>query len=177
MLDRLCASGRVVWRMLTTDSKSQFKLALFKAESICFETEPDTSDSDLPDDEKVIYSLLMRKGATFTHVLTSLSGKPAGELLDILRELVLKGLVVNDSFQPLRFFMNREAFDALDPMQKARKIAMMVSRMEGREPAYPSKPLSMQEFIQRCACVTACSPRRLSALRKAPGIGPRYMRL
>ncbi len=152
MLDRLCASGRVVWRMLTTDSKSQFKLALFKAESICFETEPDTSDSDLPDDEKVIYSLLMRKGATFTHVLTSLSGKPAGELLDILRELVLKGLVVNDSFQPLRFFMNREAFDALDPMQKARKIAMMVSRMEmGRwEPAYPSKPLSMQEFIQRC---------------------------
>jgi ATP-dependent Lhr-like helicase len=170
MLDRLCASGRVVWRILDADPKNQFKLAWFKAESISFEVELKAAGTGLPEEQAAIYTLLLRKGATFTHVLTSLSGKPAGELLDVLRELALKGLVVNDSFQPLRFFMNREAFDALDPMQKARKIAMMVSRMEmGRwEPAYPPRPLTMQEFIQRCGQRYGMITKEIVGLEEGP---------
>lgn len=170
MLDRLCASGRVVWRILGKDPKNQFRLAWFRAESICFEGELKSSDTGLPDDQAAIYTLLLRKGATFTHVLTSLSGKPAGELLDILRDLVIQGLVVNDSFQPLRFFMNREAFDALDPMQKVRKIAMMVSRVEmGRwEPAYPPRRLSMQEFIQRCGLRYGMITKEITGLEESP---------
>lgn len=170
MLDRLCAAGRVVWRILDGEQKSPFKLAWFKAESISFEAELKAADADLPEDQKVIYTLLLRKGATFTHVLTSLSGKPAGDLLDVLRELVVKGLVVNDSFQPLRFFMNREAFDALDPMQKARKIAMMVSRMEmGRwEPAYPPRLLRIQEFIQRCGMRYGMLTKEIVGLEESP---------
>ena len=170
VLNRLCASGRVVWRILDADPKNQFKLGWFKAESISFEVELKAADTGLPEEQAAIYTLLLRKGATFTHVLTSLSGRPAGELLDVLRELVLKGLVVNDSFQPLRFFMNREAFDALDPMQKARKIAMMVSRMEmGRwEPAYPPRPLTMQEFIQRCGQRYGMITKEIVGLEEGP---------
>jgi ATP-dependent Lhr-like helicase len=98
----------------------------------------------------------------------------AGELLDILKELVLKGLVVNDSFVPLRFFLNEDAFEALSPIQRARKIAMMVSGMEmGRwEPAYPPKPLSIQEFIRRCGLRYGVLSKEITAMEDSPFTWP-----
>lgn len=173
LLDRLCSSGRIAWRIRADEGKS-FRLAWFRIESLAIELEENPAANELSEGEKSIYTLLQRKGATFTHVLTSLSGIPAGELLDILKSLVMKGLVVNDSFAPLRFFLNQEAFDAMDPMQKARKIAMMVSRMEmGRwELACPPKPLSMQEFIERCGLRYGMLTKEIVGLEDSPYTWP-----
>ncbi len=174
LLDRLCSSGRIAWRIRADEGKNTFRLAWFRVESLAIELEENLAANDLPDGEKTIYTLLQRKGAAFTHVLTSLSGIPAGELLDILKSLVMKGLVVNDSFAPLRFFLNQEAFEAMDPMQKARKIAMMVSRMEmGRwELACPPKPLSIQEFIERCGLRYGMLTKEIIGLEDGPYTWP-----
>jgi ATP-dependent Lhr-like helicase len=174
LLDKICSSGRIVWRVKPDEGKNQFRIAWFRAESIAFESEENSETFNLSEKEKDIYTLLQKRGSAFTHVLTSLSGIPAGELLDILKELVLKGLVVNDSFAPLRFFLNEEAYKALNPMQKARKIAAMVSGMEmGRwEPAYPPKPLSMQEFIRRCGLRYGMLSKEITAMEDSPYTWP-----
>lgn len=173
-LDRLCSSGRIAWRIRADEGKNAFRLAWFRTENLAIDLDGSTEDIDLPPQEKTIFTLLQRKGAAFTHVLASLSGIPSGELLDILKSLVLKGLVVNDAFAPLRFFLNQEAFNALDPMQKARKIAMMVSRMEmGRwELACPPKPLSMQEFIDRCGLRYGILTKEIIGLEESPYTWP-----
>jgi ATP-dependent Lhr-like helicase len=174
LLDKLCSSGRIVWRIKAGEGKNQFRLAWFRAESIAFEYEENAETLNLSEKEKNIYTLLQKRGSAFTHVLTSLSGMAAGELLDILKELVLKGLVVNDSFVPLRFFLNEDAFEALSPIQRARKIAMMVSGMEmGRwEPAYPPKPLSIQEFIRRCGLRYGVLSKEITAMEDSPFTWP-----
>ena len=174
LLDKLCSSGRIVWRVKPGEAKNQFRLAWFRAESIDFESEDNSKSLNLSEKENSIYTLLRKKGSAFTHVLTSLSGMPAGELLDILKELVLKGLIVNDSFAPLRFFLNEEAYEALNPMQKARKIAAMVSGMEmGRwEPAYPPKPLSLHDFIRRCGIRYGMISKEIIGLEESPYTWP-----
>jgi len=174
LLDKLCSSGRIVWRIKAGEGKNQFRLAWFRAESMAFESDENTETFNLSENEENIYTLLQKRGSAFTHVLTSLSGMAAGELLDVLKELVLKGLVVNDSFAPLRFFLNQEAYEALSPMQKARKIAMMVSGMEmGRwEPAYPPKPLSMQEFIRRCGLRYGMLSKEITGMEDSPYTWP-----
>ena len=174
LLDKLCSSGRIVWRIKPGEGKNQFRLAWFRAESIDFGYDESTETIYLSEKEKNIYTLLRKRGSAFTHVLTSLSGIPAGELLDILKGLVLKGLVVNDSFTPLRFFLNEEAYKALNPMQKAKRIAMIVSGMEmGRwEPAYPPKPLSMHEFIRRCGIRYGMLSKEITGLEDSPYTWP-----
>ena len=174
LLDKLCSSGRIVWRIKAGEGKNQFRLAWLRAESIALESEENSESFNLSENEKNIYTLLQKRGSAFTHVLTSLSGMAAGELLDILKELVLKGLVVNDSFTPLRFFLSQEAYEAMSPIQKARKIAMMVSGMEmGRwEPAYPPKPLSMQEFIRRCGMRYGMLSKEITAMEDSPYTWP-----
>jgi len=89
LLDKLCSSGRIVWRIKAGEGKNQFRLAWFRAESIAFEYEENAETLNLSEKEKNIYTLLQKRGSAFTHVLTSLSGMAAGELLDILKELVL----------------------------------------------------------------------------------------
>ena len=170
LLDKLCTSGRVSWRILSGTTKKEFQLAWFRAENLCFEFNDNQNSLVLPDNEKAIFNLLQHKGASHTHMLTSLSGLPPGELLDILGELVMKGLIVNDSFQALRFFLNQDAFIAMDPMQRARKLALMISRMEmGRwELAYPRKSPSMQEFIQRCILRYGMITKEIHRLEDGP---------
>ncbi|NLX77055.1 MAG: DEAD/DEAH box helicase [Clostridiaceae bacterium] len=174
LLDKLCSSGRIVWRIKPGEGRNQFKLAWFRTESIDFGFEAGEKTPDLSEREREIYTLLQKRGSAFTHVLTSLSGMVAGELLDVLKELVLKGLVVNDSFAPLRFFLNKEAYDALSPVQKARKIAAMVSEMKmGRwEPAYPPKQLSIQEFIRLCGLRCGIFSKEITELEDSPFTWP-----
>ena len=235
LLDKLCASGMVTWRISPLDSITDIKLAWFKVESISLEenepafmqaltngeneaasnqvltneecgniTSPALADKkitnvsfrksddednkdtlsqistdmknknvftpELTDNEKTIYMILKRKGACFTHVLTSLSNFSASVVLDILRDLVLKGLVVNDSFQPVRYFLNKKVFEAGNSMQKARHAARMVSGADlGRwELSYPPKKLSVRDFIHLCGLRYGLITKEINSLEQSP---------
>jgi len=152
MLDKLCSSGLITWRIISDESKSDIKLAWYRFESISEDNGAGFQTPGLTGNEEAIYNILHRKGASFTHALTSASGIPASELMDILKKLVMMGLVVNDSFQPIRYFLNQKAYEIIDPMQKARRIALMVSKPDmGRwELAKAPNMLSVKELIDRC---------------------------
>jgi ATP-dependent Lhr-like helicase len=82
-------------------------------------------------------------------VLAGLTGMKSSELLDALELLLRRGLVVNDSFMPVRFFMNRSA--PKSPAQRARRVALAASRMEmGRwEIAWPVPERDLQQLLDR----------------------------
>lgn len=154
LLDKLCTLGEIVWRILPDEFTKEIKLAWFKLDSLAYSLDGSTPEHpDLPDNEATLYHILRQKGASFTHVLSAASGIPTSSLLDILHHLVSKGLVVNDAFQPVRYFLNRDAFTAGNAVQKARRIAQLVSKLNmGRwELAFPPKKQSIHEFIRRCS--------------------------
>lgn len=100
-LDRLCSSGRVVWRV--KEDSSSPKLSWYTAEGL---KEMDREPFDLNEKEKIIYGILKKKGASFLYALSAASSMDTGELLDILESLVWKGIVTNDSFEPVRYFLS-----------------------------------------------------------------------
>lgn len=161
-LDRLCASGRIFWRIFPESADKNMQLAWY-----CIENQvpgmEQLSDAGslsepyngLPDRSAGILELLRQRGACFTHVLSTLAGIKTSELLDILHELVFKGLVVNDAFIPIRYFTagssQSRAPREYNEEQKARKIALAVSRMNmGRwEIAWPLPAEDLQRCIDR----------------------------
>ncbi len=154
-LDKLCASGRVFWRV-APDSNKNLMLAWYCIENNDLPMET-LAEPELPLESKEahVFQILTRKGACFTHVLSTLTGIQTRELLDILEQLVYKGLVVNDSFSSLRFFLegneqNKHA-QLKNDVQRARRMALAVSKMEmGRwELAWPVVEDDLQKLIDR----------------------------
>ncbi|TYQ15818.1 UNVERIFIED_CONTAM: ATP-dependent Lhr-like helicase [Acetivibrio alkalicellulosi] len=152
LLDKLCGSGKIVWRILDENSKKEMELAWFCVESLSYDEDIINAESlDLSDQEKSIYSLLCKKGASFTHVLSTISGIKTAELLEILKSLVYKGLIVNDSFWSIRYLMDESLFKKRDMVQKAKQLASIVSKLNmGRwEVACKVKQLTKKELIDR----------------------------
>ncbi len=152
-LDRLCSQGKVFWRVAPSTAGKDLSLAWFCMESLAPGTEADipetTLELGLELGEERAFHALQQKGACFTHVLAALTGMKSSELLDVLEQLIRKGLVVNDSFMPVRFLMNRSA--PKTAVQRARRVASFVSRMEmGRwEIAWPVPENDLQQLINR----------------------------
>lgn len=155
-LDRLCTSGRVLWRISSDNVDKNLSLAWYCIENLTPDLEPAPEpEMQLSDRAVNILQILKQRGACFTHVLAALAGIKTSELLDILKEFVYKGLVVNDSFTPIRYFTggnnsSRPASD-INEEQKARKIALTVSRMNmGRwEIAWPIPDSDLPRLIDR----------------------------
>lgn len=174
MLDKLCSSGLITWHIMPGESISDIKLAWYRFESISESEDTGFQTPALTGNEEVIYNILLRKGACFTHALTSISGIPASELMDILRKLTMMGLVINDSFQPIRYFLNQKAYENMDPMQKARRIALMVSKPEmGRwEIAKAPNKLPVKDYIKRCVLRYGIVSKEVFSLGESPYTWP-----
>lgn len=101
-LDKLCSTGRIIWRIKAEGSSP--KLAWYTADV----TGPSLDDENLilSEKEKYIYDILKKKGASFFHVISAVSAMDGGELIDILESMVWKGVVINDSFEPVRYFLS-----------------------------------------------------------------------
>lgn len=165
LLDRLCAGGRVCWRVLPDSDTKSMLLAFYDPEEVLPgtgshpegvrsdpETHPgiiragaesypaqtltgengsvpakDASDC-LTADERAAWRVLGERGACFTHQLTSATNQPVTRLMESLSGLTAKGLVANDSFAPVRFFL--EWRKAKDPSVFTRRIALMTAKME-----------------------------------------------
>lgn len=101
-LDKLCSTGRVVWR--TRTDGTILKLAWFPSDSINEEGEGDISP--LNEEERLIFDVLKRKGASFFQSISAASSEIEGEVIDVLEGMVWKGVISNDSFEPIRYFLS-----------------------------------------------------------------------
>ena len=165
LLDRLCSSGKVFWRISANKPDKSNSLAFYCIENYVPSIEPIPEFENSPNEkaDKVLL-VLKKKGACFTHTLSSMTGIPSSELLDILKLLVYQGLIVNDSFASIRYFMEGDSSKRTDSskkpdsqrdiMQNAKKIALAVSRMDmGRwEFAWPIPEDDIKGLIDRCFC-------------------------
>jgi len=137
MLDMLCASGRVIWRIRAEGTR--MLLAFFTMEDL----EPDRvrsgglvpDGSDLNEEEIKVHDVLKKRGACFLHTLGAESGIGGGSLISVLEGLLWKGLVVNDSFEAVRYFLNETSDNV---KRKAQKRAIAYKMEMGRwEAAIP----------------------------------------
>lgn len=100
-LDALISAGEIVWVGLEPIGERDGRVALYLTESLPFLV-PIESSRELTADEEKLVELLRTRGASFfPQLVTATEGFPA-DMLDILWSLVWKGLVTNDSLQPLR---------------------------------------------------------------------------
>jgi ATP-dependent Lhr-like helicase len=99
-LDRLCASGEVVWGGLEPIGPSDGRIALFVADHEPLLAAPATRvDGAIA--EK-IRALLGRRGAVFFAEITRETGGFPGDALEALWDMVWAGEVTNDTLEPLR---------------------------------------------------------------------------
>lgn len=102
-IDKLCAAGRVVWRVKA--GEGALRLAWYPAEDIEEEDiKEDESIEFFSSNENSVYNLLKKRGACFIHTLQTGTGMSTQEILNTLEGLVLKGIVVNDSYESIRYF-------------------------------------------------------------------------
>jgi ATP-dependent Lhr-like helicase len=125
MLDRLCSQGAVFWRVRPEGNEGPISLAWYGPES---QFDVASAAADSTGDELATLNALKTHGACFTHVLATRTGLKTSVLLNALESLVRRGLVVNDSFSSIRFILEKDELKTLE--QKARRIALSVSRME-----------------------------------------------
>lgn len=138
LLDKLCTSGRIFWRIRQEGTSPL--LAWYLSENNLPSLEPTEAlspslpeDMDNKESTQLILRVLKSKGACFTHILSALTGIQTSRLLELLEDLVWKGLIGNDSFSSIRFFLSQKADkkgSEKAPALKARRIAQAVSRGE-----------------------------------------------
>lgn len=174
-LDKLCSSGRVFWRVDDKNTDKNISIAWYCIEDVKLGTESINTFNNLSSFEEKVISILRQKGACFTHILSAHSGINPSELLDILENLFNKGIVVNDSFAPIRLFLQKKpgsnSFSAAEKLissqadgtagygmhnrstnvKNAKRIASAVSRPDmGRwEIAWPVIEDDIQALIER----------------------------
>lgn len=103
-LDKLCGSGRVIWRIKTGEGTP--KLAWFLPTDIKNENGLEEKDNLLTGDEKSVYLMLKNRGASFVHGIQAATALSTVDLLNALEGLLWKGFVTNDSYEPVRYFQS-----------------------------------------------------------------------
>lgn len=156
VLDRLCQTGRVCWRVLPSEDAKGMPVAFWDTEGLTGRTGPFVPLPEpecLEPEERAVWQVLGERGACFAHQLTSATGQPVTRLMQSLQSLTARGLVANDSFAPIRFFLewNRTRQSAAF----AKRLAMLTARMEmGRWeraalPPEPSTDARLDAWIDR----------------------------
>lgn len=143
-IDKLCAAGRVVWRVRALEGMP--RLAWYPAEDLSEEEQgEDERIRFLSNNEAKVYDLLKKRGACFIYTLQTAAGMSTSEILDALEELVWKGIVVNDSYESIRYFMTDSR---MSPKNKAKRRAAAFKAEMGRwEIAQGIKQLNLEEYI------------------------------
>lgn len=103
-LNQLSSTGRVTWRIVRGEQSP--KLAWFIPGWYEEERQPPTP-LFAGEAEQRVYTALLGKGASFLHSLGMATGMASPELLAALESLLWQGLVVNDSFAAVRYFLTR----------------------------------------------------------------------
>jgi len=116
-LDELLATGSWLWRA-ARDGRDEPLVALvprdFAGEWRCH---PD--EGEMSADARQVLEVLAGRGASFATDLARVSGLEPSRLRRAVRDLMLRGLVTNDRFDPLR----PGAFDMMDALVEARAPA------------------------------------------------------
>ncbi len=99
-LDHLCSTGEIVWRGVEPIGASDGRVALhLRGRVSLLAPKPLVPESGLA---RAVVDLLAQRGAVFFADLSAHVGGFAGELLDVLWDLVWAGLVTNDTTSALR---------------------------------------------------------------------------
>jgi Lhr-like helicases len=142
MIDKLCASGRVIWRIKKGETNPY--LAWFGPEDIS-DGDDDINIESLNENEAAVFNILKRRGACFLHTICALSSMDTTGVLNNLQSLVWKGLIVNDSFESIRYF-NANTFSS--PKARAKMTASAFKADMGRwEIAREIKEYDIRDMI------------------------------
>jgi ATP-dependent Lhr-like helicase len=107
MLDELCATGEVAWFGAGRIRDDDGRVVLVARERLPqFIPEPAEPATSL---EAEILEQLERRGAQFFTDLVAATGRPVGEVLESLWNLVWAGRVTNDTFTPVRAWLGRRS--------------------------------------------------------------------
>jgi ATP-dependent Lhr-like helicase len=135
-LDVVTAAGEVIWVGVEALGERDGRIALYLADHLPRLLAPSLSpDTDLSEREIAILDYLREHGASFfAPILEAAGGGFPAETVDVLWNLVWRGLVTNDTFHALRAFTRTRV-----PRRKARLLRRAdVSSFRSRRLAPPS---------------------------------------
>src|SRR5271157_4233202 len=113
-LDELLATGCWLWRA-ARDGRDEPSVALVPRDFAgAWRSHPD--EGEMSADERQVLEVLAGRGASFATDLARVSGLEPSRLRRAVRDLMLRGQVTNDRFDPLR----PGAFDMIDALVEAR---------------------------------------------------------
>lgn len=137
MLDELIARGEFIWRILPDAGG---RLAFYSAERIDWAAEVPEIGAELSPEERRLYEILKRRGASFGHVLAMQMGQTP--VMPLLTHMMEMGWVSCDSFAPLRG-------QGMPADLKARVQQRVRAQSAGRwELAMPVRPMSLEERLE-----------------------------
>jgi ATP-dependent Lhr-like helicase len=142
-IDRLLSSGRLIWRIKSGEGTP--RLAWFEPSDMDFNSSCDFSQNILTEEEKNVFTTLKSRGACFLHTLSAFTMMDNSRLMAALEGLVWKGIVTNDSFEPIRYFLSGKSANA---KARSKKRAIAFKAEMGRWETAPSiKQISIEDYI------------------------------
>jgi ATP-dependent Lhr-like helicase len=121
-LDTLIAAGEVVWCGLDSLGEHDGRIGLFLADKLRTllppRAEPSTENPPSPRELALLEELARSGAAFFTQLHEAVGGGYPGETLDVLWNLVWRGLVTNDTFHALRAYVARPAASSRQPKRQ-----------------------------------------------------------
>ena len=177
-LDEVLGQGAWLWRAAGT-ARDEPRVAFFLRD---FDGRPEAepASAELSADEQKLLEVLDRHGASFATDLARLAGIEPSRVRRALGELMSRGLVTNDRFDPLRAG-SHEALRALAEASSSRRAGLslrmrprrsLVGTTEGRWSRLADRPATPKPGClpgpRSCSSVTASSPRG----RRPGAVGP-----
>ena len=108
-LDTLIAAGEIAWTGVEPLGERDGRIALYLADKLPLLAVPRPNVTPMSDREEKLLTVLKQNGASFfTQMHEAAGGGYPGESLDALWSLVWRGLVTNDSLNPLRAYITRQ---------------------------------------------------------------------
>ena len=140
LLDKLLSYGEYYWRMSETGD-----LSFERYEEADWEVPIQELFEDHEEREKAVCEVIKRRGACFMNLFAqAVDGEiPYEELLS----LASKGIVCADSFEPIRYYLNRESIQKMVLKQQIGARAKLLS--SGRwDFARPTKAMSLEQQVE-----------------------------
>lgn len=125
LLDNYLSQGKLFWRMIPGGD-----IVFDPYDEIDWDADLTGGGDALEADERVVFETLLKRGASFMHMLSGLFGGASPH--DALLRLAEKGIVTADSFVPVRQWIDRERLKGAPVRQRAKThaIAMTSGRWE-----------------------------------------------
>jgi len=169
-LDALCQSGELVWiGSGGTDPRYGRVRFLFRGEGNVFLSTDSTDETDQSDDARAVYQFLKSEGAVFFNDIGEALGLEEKAVEAALIELVMAGLVTNDSLEAMRQIVQEGKPQPQAPRQYSSLEADLARRRAelgldahpvGYKPAQARYRSARQRVRQRVAQTTHIAPQR-----------------